>query len=347
MKKRTFSFMYQPEYKKIIKELADGLEQVKILHRFDSKEERIRDTANLMAEATFVKLQSFVETEKKRLNSQMEKIKSSYKKTRNKYENPQEEILRRQDFDMSLSNLGELQVKAMLQEKDREFTEYELKKIMSHKWNDSSIKSRAKAILTTVKEPYTNDVAYQEAVSELAQLQLIDKPLPASTLLYVPSDNNSGYTTLGLSRVGRAAELKADTIELQADLNEAVKEMDGLVRTQTSSQAMDQLQDVHKQQKNESYTYTDFDSRVIPNSPDYDITHRFKYLRERYNDNTNDRFNATRGDYDIMLHLKWLEAQHDKKMKSDEEFSAKYNQQVDELDKALTEKAEKSQEEYE
>lgn len=330
MKQRTFAFMYQDEYKKIMNNLPGKIDELLTLQQYDSKEERITETTNQIVDSTFQEMRQFVKNEKTRLTTQMNQVVNSYKKTRNKYDNPQKELLRRQDFDLELANMNEAQLKDKLNDFSMEFTAYEINKIMSLDWRDDSIKARAKSLLSAINEPYTKDVLYQEAVSELAQLDLIDSSSIRDMLLYVPSENTLGYTTIKLDNIKLFSENEHEIKEFQNKINAGINELDTLKRVGTSITGSDRLEEVHENEMSKKYAYSDFDSRAIPNSPEYDIYDRFKYLKERYNDEKTNRFDPLRDDYDITPHLKWLEAQHEKRLQQDEEFAQQYAKAVEE-----------------
>lgn len=112
-------------------------------------------------------------------------------------------------------------------------------------------------------------------------------------------------------------------------VNEALNSLSEVEIRETPKKERTQLSSITEKTKQREYN--NFDSRAIEGSPDYDITHRFKYLKERYDDKTSDRFDILEDGYDIQEHYKYLEEQHDKRMKYDSEFKEQYEATVKEV----------------
>lgn len=126
-----FNFMTRPGYKKIIADYQNGLKSIISKNKMSVKEVVINEEVNELIKNTHLSVQRFVKSEKELLNNEMTSIRESYKRSKSVYSNPQEEILRRQDFDLELSAMRDGDVMAFLSDKERTPSEYELRKIAS------------------------------------------------------------------------------------------------------------------------------------------------------------------------------------------------------------------------
>lgn len=319
--KARFNFMTRPEYKKIIADYQNGLKSIISKNKMSVKEVVINEEVNELIKNTHLSMQQFVKSEKELLNNEMTSIRESYKRSKSVYSNPQEEILRRQDFDLELSAMRDDDVMAFLSDKERTPSEYELRKIASLDKFSSETQARVTSHLNLLKRPYEQDSRYQKLNASLVQLEIIDKQSVRSLLLYFPSGDNQ-TSNISLTSLNT---MQNNLYELGKEfdrVNEALNSLSEVEIRETPKKERTQLSSITEKTKQREYD--NFDSRAIKGSSDYDITHRFKYLRERYDDKTSDRFDIMKDDYDVEAHYKYLEEQHDKRMKYDSEFKEQY-----------------------
>lgn len=338
---KTFSFMYRPEYKKVFEELSNGMKRVKVLHRYDSKEQRTQQTIDDIKQNAFKVLQNFVKSEKNRIRIEMDKIEKSYKITKNTYADPQSELLRRQDFDLEIANADRTKIIEMLKDADRNYSVYELNKIMATA-QSNDIKAIAKRRLDEVKEPYIKDPVYQQLNLELSHLSLLNKPSEKLLLWYPSEDSPNGYRTVGLNSLNTATNSKKVAIEFEELFSGISQSLDTLYKSQPTVKYSDQLDNYKAKEikkREDALNYTNYDSRAIRGSKNFDIVDRFKYLKERYG-NEDNRFDPLRDDYDVNIHYQWLEAQHDKRMKTDSSFAENYKNAAKQLKKIADEEIE-------
>lgn len=321
MKKREFSFMYQPKYKEIIRDAQKGLKHLKNLIDFDSKEERINQTRNDLRAIAAKSIQDFVKAERQRITEQKQSIEQSYAKARNVYKNPTEELLRRQDFDMEVSAMDNTEIAKLIQTPGRTFTMYELNKL--HSLNlDSESKARVKSAINKNKNPHLEDVKYQQLQKEAAELALIDAKSVQNAMLYIPSNSPQGYKSVGLNSLFMIQD--ANDFNKKTEMLSQCLSIDPENVTKTFSSENVYDRDLNKLLEKPQNKYEDFDTRIFKASKNYDVTDRFKYLKERFDDKETDRFDVTKDGYDIIQHLDYLEGQHVKKMQSDASYRESY-----------------------
>ncbi|MGL9815789.1 hypothetical protein [Enterococcus sp. DIV0098] len=324
MKKKEFSFMYNSEYKKVIESMKKGLKQVRELVSYDSKEERINSTIYEITSNLKNDMQEFVKNNQKRINQQKEAIEKSYAKSRNVYENPTEELLRRQDFDMEIASMSEDEILDLIQKPGRTFTSYELNKIYSLDVKTTEIKTVVKRAINENRHPYLKDLKYQKLLKEEQELSLIDTvDRPSNSILfYVPSNNQQGYTTIGLSSL--FIDFREHELNKKIDLLTTSLEIEPSDEVKTFSVGLGNLIEEEVVIDKPKKVYEDFDSRIFKGASDFNVSDRFKYLKERFNDKTTDRFDITKDSYNISDHMDFLEGQHAKKMASDVNYREAY-----------------------
>ncbi|EGO8121907.1 hypothetical protein FAD93_002379 [Enterococcus faecalis] len=330
MRTREFSFMYKPKYKEIIQSLQEGIKQVERLNEYDSKEERIRETTSSIVEQAKQKLDDFVKTERNQLANQKKAIEKSYIQSRNVYENPTEELLRRQDFDMEISAMSESEIMDFLKTEGRQFTAYELNKIHSLNVKNEEIKITVKQAIKENRYPYLNDLKYQRLTQEENELALIENKPLQQAMLYLPSNNAQGYKTLSIKSLFMSVD-KQELKQKKAMIEESLFIKPSIsVETFTTGLATNQLKKI---EENTQMKYKDFDSRAIRGSEAFNISDRFDYLKERFDDKHTNRFDPIKENYDIGAHLDFLEGEHTKKMQQDENYRKAYEEAEQSLNK--------------
>ncbi|MFC0233931.1 hypothetical protein ACFFIF_08015 [Vagococcus entomophilus] len=319
--KARFNFMTRPGYKKVIQDYQNGVKSIISKNKMSVKDEVIDEEVKEIINNTHSSMQQFVKSERKRINKDMATLRSSYKRSKSVYSNPQEEILRRQDFDLELYTMSDNDIERFLSDKERTPSEYELRKIASRNNLSSEIQVRVTKKLNILKRPYEQDGHYQELSKALQEIELIDKPLSRDLMMYFPKGDNqvSNVSLRSLNLIqnkphelGKEAERVNEALNFLSEVETGeipVKE-----RTQLSSVV----------EKENKLKYDDFDLRAIRGTKEFDIRDRFTYLKERYNDKSSDRFDIMKDDYNIEEHLNYLEQQHDKRMANDSAFKEQY-----------------------
>ncbi|EFU74344.1 hypothetical protein [Enterococcus italicus] len=322
MKRKEFSFMFNKQYQAIIKEAQKEMKQIKQLIDYDSKEERLNQAISDSKKNTVNAIQDFVKSQKQAIKDQQTAIEQSYAKARNTYKNPTEELLRRQDFDMEVGSMDQSEIATLVHTPGRTFTTYELNKLYSLDV-DSTTKSLLKAAINKNKHPYREEEKYQYLQKEAAELELISNESIQRAILYLPSESAIGFETISVNTLfsfkdNYEYEQKNQTIE------NALAIVPTNETTQVYSRQSSSLSELAGIREKPERVYEDFDPRIFKSSSNYDITDRFKYLKERFNENDTDRFDVTKENYSIYDHLDYLEGQHAKKLKTDTNYREAY-----------------------
>ncbi|EAC5359975.1 hypothetical protein B1N40_17920, partial [Listeria monocytogenes] len=155
-----------------------------------------------------------------------------------------------------------------------------------------------------------------------AELALIDAKSVQNAMLYIPSNSPQGYKSVGLNSLFMIQD--ANDFNKKTEMLSQCLSIDPENVTKTFSSENVYDRDLNKLLEKPQNKYEDFDTRIFKASKNYDVTDRFKYLKERFDDKETDRFDVTKDGYDIMQHLDYLEGQHVKKMQSDASYRESY-----------------------
>lgn len=327
MRRRVLNFMYKPEYREIIKSLQEGAKSIKTLVGYDSNDERMRNTKDSIVTDIRKKVTTFAKSEKDRITTELISIEKSYSNSRGVYKNPTEELLRRQDFDMEIATMAEDDIKKMISESKRELNNYELNKLYSLEYKDSTIKARLKASIDQLKNPHRSDKYYQELQKELAEIDLLDSTgLGRHQLMYIPSNTPQGYTSIRLQTFLDSREMhtiKGHINMLEQALNvEPVKTIG--ITDENTKRELQKFTDKEQKALKKEMKYEDFDPRIFKGGKEYEIGDRFRYLKERFDDTETDRFSPLNPNYNVLDHITYLEARHSEMLSSDDKYRAAY-----------------------
>ncbi|HEM6117143.1 TPA: hypothetical protein U2C09_001769 [Streptococcus suis] len=315
-------FLGNKNYQSILNDYHKAMKTILTLREYDTKEDRIQAEKEQKQQELFEATISFVNSESQKLRETIHEIKKRYANTNSIYKDPQSEILKRQDFDLEIGMMSELQIKDFLRDSDRQFSSYELNRIGSQFKENVEVLNLVKSLKNNIVPNYQKDSDFQEATSKLNQLSLIDKKTPRELLLYIPADNHNDFSTVNLNGIDLNGTFD-DIDSLKNRMNNFGEVIKHLPKADNSWKADLSKHYSEKTAKSEKQ-YQDFDERIFKNSKNYDIFDRFKYLKERFDNSETDLFDPTREDYSIVSHMSYLEKQHDKKLATDPEYKEMY-----------------------
>lgn len=322
-------FLGNKNYQSILNDYHKAMKTILTLREYDTKEDRIQAEKEQKQQELFEATRSFVNSESQKLRETIHEIKKRYANTNSIYKDPQSEILKRQDFDLEIGMMSELQIKDFLRDSDRQFSSYELNKIGNQFKESVEVVSLVKFLKGNIVPDYQKDTAFQEANSKLNQLSLIDKKTLRELMLYIPADNHNDFATVNLNGIDLNGAF--DSIEnLKSRMNNFDEALKHLPKVENSWEA-DLSKHYREQTAKNEKEYQDFDERIFKTSKSYDIFDRFKYLKERFDNSETDLFNPEREDYSVVSHMSYLEKQHDKKLATDPEYKEMYQKAESEL----------------
>ncbi|MCQ8264107.1 hypothetical protein [Streptococcus suis] len=311
----TLYFAKTKEYKNIIQKYIDALTEWRRMVELGIRSEHITEFRKNAKKEILDVYNAYRDKKIDEARQQMETIEKRYKNTRSVYSDPQAEILRRQDFDLEFSAMEYNEIVELLSDEKRDFTDYELKKINAHYRRDLKIQTLLDSQKLKRKEQYKNDPEYQKYFEEFQTLQAFRGI--GLGMVYFPSDEDSkGYVTENLESI-LDSEQYAHSLSNQI---QKVGQLLGNIPTMKDSNPTV----FTKALSAKKMEFEEFDERIFEESPNYDITIRFKYLKERLDDTTTDRWDFTRDDYDAYQHYQYLEGRHEQKMKNDSSYKQRY-----------------------
>lgn len=312
------SYTYAPEYKAIIEDYLTGLDRLAMFKKWNTERSHVMKEMTEWHKQLAAKFETFRVAKINDYSQRMTVIERRHKNTRNIYTDPQAEILRRQDFDLELENWSKIDVLHYLRDENRAFSSYELAKIKSIYKGVTEVERLVETRKESEELAFTLDPEYTK-LNEMTSILMATRHA-GLRLVYLPADNLKGYEVLNLSldiidkHPDDIMAERSRVADLLASVPNEKKEDWELLRKATSLNNLPSL------------VYPEFDQRIFRSSPTFDIVHRFKYLEERFNDKSTDRWDFTRDDYDPMAHLRFLEAQHDLKLKNDPAYAARYRE---------------------
>ncbi|MFH0357946.1 hypothetical protein ACHBHL_05525 [Streptococcus sp. A27] len=302
------------EYKAIFKKYLDGVIEWRKKVAYDVRPEVIETFRKKLKKETEEANNDYKNKKMTEARHQMEVIEKQFKNTRNTYTDPQAEILRRQDFDLEFSIMDREDIIELLSDEQRNFSNYELKRIQAAYPDDYKIASLLENQQLKRDGQWLEDPFYKEWQQDYSVL--FQTKTAGLDIVYFPNNSDNGYTF--------------ENLDLFLSSNQHVTALD--YHIQKISQLINEIPTVKKADKPAFFKpepvkkmeFEEFDDRIYRISPNYDVTIRFKYLKERFDDTTTDRWDFTRDDYDAYRHLQFLEKRHDLKLQNDEEYRKQY-----------------------
>lgn len=305
------------EFKQIFKDYLKGLEQWQKMVSWDTRPEKIVEHRKALKNDLESALWEYKNNKISEARQQMEAIEKRYKNTRNTYADPQAEILRRQDFDMEFETLDRNDIVEMLSDEDRDFSDYELKRIAVTYKGDYKISTLLNNLRVKKDDLYQEDPVYQDWYQEFLFLrQTNSKDL--YTVYFPSSTAIVGYEVVNFDTFLSNNQYASTIAEHIEKVTHLLNEIPAIAKSPAN-----ELSSVKPVKKME---YKEFDERIFKDHPAYDLLIRFKYLKERFDDTTTDRWNPTRDDYNAYQHYQFLEKRHDLKLNNDDHYRALYEE---------------------
>ena len=125
-----YEFMKDTRYKDIVKKYVEAMEKKQKQRSNDIKDERILGDASNALNEIAMEYEEFYNKRLNEVETGMETIEKSYKETGKQYDNPQEEILRRQDFEIEIAVASDYELEDIAKDTNRELSKYEFNKLL-------------------------------------------------------------------------------------------------------------------------------------------------------------------------------------------------------------------------
>lgn len=114
-----------------------------------------------------------------------------------------------------------------------------------------------------------------------------------------------------------------DVLNTQVEsIQQAVNSLNGLRYTDGSTEEKALLR-YAEEERAKQYRYSEFDERIFRGGKKYDPTVLFKWLEERFDDDSG-YFDPYSDDYDVMEHFEYLKSELVKKLETDMEWAEAY-----------------------
>lgn len=327
---KIYPFMKDERYIAIVKEYAKALNRTHEQVKNEVVAERVKSDSREAQRKIGEQLEKFYNQKKQEYDSEKAKIERVYKNQKKTYENPNEEMLKRQDFDTMVSLASEQQLEEMLNDEDQNFTEYEFNRMQLEFRNRgmSEVKFTVIRSQKNIGKEYLSDPNYQKLESEEQWLYLIRLNGNGTLLSFPDGDQTTSYS---IAEIERATSKHFNPIEKLTTIEKGIKAMEENIQsyrawtaslTPTLEKEVDEyVTDSFKQGKEiKLREYKDVDARAIAGTKDYDLQHEFRYLKERYHEADNYMYSLANPDYDIRKHLDYMRNKHQQAMDKNNEL---------------------------
>lgn len=318
----SLNYTRTEEYKAIIEQYIEAMNKLKQYTVWQTDKQVVRNFTIKTQKALKSRLSSYLDFNINNAQAKMFDIKKRYTNAKPIIDNPQVELLNRQDFDLKLSMMDANQVKDMLKDESINFSDYELLKIQSVYKDDMGIDRLVREQKSKNTNAFENDPDYIRYAEDLAVLRQVK--VAGLGLVYLPDDNEQGYQTFNL-------ELYNHGMNSQ-QIDERINTLKKLLTTiknagyPSITPEFEQLKQEQPSKKEKTLEFEEFDERIFKGSPKYDTVVRFKYLRERFTDDQNGgRWDYRRDDYNVISHWEYLENKQQQRLLNDKNYAEAYH----------------------
>ena len=323
-----YDYMKDARYKAIVKEYVEAMEHKEKQLKRDVKPERIKKEADEALKSISEKMKEFHETRLKEIEENKRAIVKAYKQRGKQYEDPQAEILKRQDFDTEIAVATDMELEDIARDTDRELSKYELNKLqLEFKERDIRSIELIRQRMDT-KQAHETDPNYQRLDTEEIQLMHFKPKMRASDNWILLPNTEEGERPK-FNSLGELAKpmINIDMEELRTGYKKLERNISSegaykasfnpVIKSEAESYA-DELIKTGRTDKLKQYA--DDDLRAIEGSSQYDVTHKFKYLKERYHDPSNEIYSIENPNYSVHDHYEYLKKQHEKDLQAKPEL---------------------------
>lgn len=331
-----YPFMKDSRYIKLVEDFKTTLDKIHAQVKNDVKDERIRNEVR-EAKAEFkAKIDAFYSQKQKEYQKDLERIERAYKNKKQSYENPQAELLSRQDFDMNIQIMSDGKLKSLLKDDAMDLNEYQFNRLQIE-FKSRGLKEFDFAMIRAQKnigKEYLNDPKYNELEEEQRYLYLTRPNNEQSNVWYATNDRpralslkeldmvaRKNYNPNGLKEIASGIQILKQN---ETEYRQQRAEYNPIIDTEIDTFVKDAVDNGRKLNLKE---YKDADPRAIRGTAEYTLEDEFKYLKERYHDKTNPLYDIANDDYFIYDHMQYLRSKHEERLKQDKDFK----QQIEEV----------------
>lgn len=310
------SYTYTPDYKAIIKDYLAGLEKLAKFKQWNTERARVIKEMTEAHEQLTAKFEAFRQSKISEYSQQMATIEVRHKNAKGVYKDPQMEMLRRQDFDLEFETWDINDAIHYLRDEIKTFSRYELAKIRNTFRGDSRIETLLAQRQEDAELAFALDPEYKK-LNEMVSILTMTRSVGLS-IVYLPADNEDGFEVLDLTLDNIDKNLTVITSE-----HNRISELLSKVPNEQKGD-WEQLKGLVEVDKQKKMAFEEFDERIFRGAETFDPTVRFQYLKERFDDTSNDVWTLDNPSYDVLAHSRFLERQHDLKLANDPTYAERY-----------------------
>lgn len=332
---KLYAFMQDSRYIDIVN---DFKKQVKKIHEQvenEVKDDRIKVDVRTATKDTLEKINRFYDVKAKEYEEQRASIERAYKNKQQRYDDPQAELLERQDFDMKIQVASNDNLEEMLKDETVSLNEYQFNRLQIE-YKNRGMKDTDFSHIRTMKhigKEFLDDPNYQQLAEDEKYLYLTrpngkhthiwyatdDRPRPASldTLFHASRKN---FNIDNLKQLEQGASLLEQTAKT-ADKTRA--SFNPIMKKEAETFADDLVKSGKPFKVNQ---YKDVDPRTIQGTPDYTLEDEFKYLKERYHDDTNPLYQIMSNEYSVTKHMAYLRKKHQEHLEAHPDLRKEFEQ---------------------
>lgn len=187
--KPIYPFMLDKRYVEITRDYVNALKETKTKQKRGLKENVLKKEIMEAEKELSQKMRKFYETKKKEYQDERRKIELEYKSKQSTYDNPTEELLKRQEFETSIKVASESKLRSMLSGEYGDLSEHAIN-MLEIEFKNRDLETPVE--LTEARSAinvYQNDPEYKKYESHENLLFLI-RPEDGSTMMYMSDGIN-------------------------------------------------------------------------------------------------------------------------------------------------------------
>lgn len=354
---KLYPFMRDARYVEIVKKFTKAYKHAVEQHKWQVIDKKRKEDANAAMKDLRGELNKFYITKKKEIQAEKKRIESAYKNKRQDYTNPQEEMLRRQDFEMKIMSADDSVLRNMIKDPDEDLTKFEIDRLhVEFKQRGLKEEEPQVKVLKELKgfgREHKDDPNYQLLDQEDEFMLLID-PNGRGASVYVPVAEGRSKM-IQVKDIGRVASSKNSLNSNDLKMLESGT----AILTHNIQSQKDWLKQFQKHQTEVINEYIDYrekkgdpikpkkydddDLRAVRGSTEHDVEVEFKYLKERYHEPDHPIYSPGNPDYDISKHLAYLRSKHAAHLKTNPDLANAINLKIAEQE-ATSEETESQEE---
>ena len=191
----TLSFLKDPRYKAITQDFIELIQQKAAMKENHTDINYMSEQIEKGKAAIRRSQENFLQRRREEIEKRAEEIETAYKNHKERYEDPEQELLKRQDFEMKVALMDAYEASELIRDKQVTLTPYELRYLANRFKNNTNIVATVKTMLKGETD-VERDPEYKELKTEFQELSLL-----LNDAIYFVEETSEGYASKGYGRI--------------------------------------------------------------------------------------------------------------------------------------------------